>query len=111
MVEWKSWQFGPCLLSTISTTQPKIVHTSDVEHIAEENIQKAFLSPCHFAHILFLTQTCISLCNCFAQLDEKVDESLFLPLCQNEANLLEPAVHWSLPLPPAPLRAKGGQAL
>lgn len=33
-----------------------------------------------------------------------------LPLWQNEANLLEPAVHWSHLLPPAPLRAKGGQA-
>lgn len=35
---------------------------------------------------------------------------VFLPLWQNEANLLEPAVQWSLPLPPAPLRVKGGQA-
>lgn len=35
---------------------------------------------------------------------------VFLPLQQNEANLPQPAAHWSLPLPPAPLRAKGGQA-
>lgn len=69
----------------------------------------------HFSHLVTLPRYCSSLkpffhfAIFFAQLDEKVDESFFLPLCQNEANPLEPAVHWSRPLPPASLRAKGGQ--